>query len=105
MKQVTQQQAQGMINNAGAFTDGGEWAIINGGQNLIAIDAIENEEGRVHLVEIYETDGEVMTPDECPPLADMKWIDAWVFEDAHAAVAHYIAKVSESALHRMQNSI
>lgn len=105
MKQVTQQQAQGMINNAGAFTDGGEWAIINGGQNMITIDAIESEEGCVHLVELYATGGDVMTPDECPARAEMKWADAWVFEDAHAAVAHYIAKISESALHRMQNSI
>ena len=40
MKQITQEQVNELIEKSDAFTDGGEWAVINGGGILISIDAV-----------------------------------------------------------------
>lgn len=106
MKQLTRTEAQDLKDRAVAFTNGGGWSILDGGQYLITIDAIETEDGRVHLVEIRKTiDDATTTHDDETNLEEMIWIEAWAFEDAHAAVAFYVGKVSESALNRMQKSI
>ena len=105
MKQITQEQVNELIEKSDAFTDGGEWAVINGGGILISIDAVLVGEEVTYLVEIRETGCDVMGPEDCAPLVDMNWTAAWVSEDHAEAVQFYAGKITESALHRLQNSI
>lgn len=106
MNKIAKSRVNELINNATAFTDGGEWAIVNGGQNLISINALEyRDSSTIYIVEEYKTNDFIMNYDDNININNINIISLHEFSCASAAAKYYAQRIEAYALQRITQSI